>query len=187
MQFPFLIDPNTEKKMYESDDINNYLWATYGAEAKAPLSYRLANWPFVQGISLKLAMFCRPSPEMGFLRATSHKADKPLELWGYESSGFVRRVREVLSRLELRYLYHVMPHGSVAKREQFKKDHGAKFSTQWLRNLLGFVQVPYLVDPNTGAEMFESSAIVEYLVKKYETKPVENESWLEYGIDDKKK
>jgi glutathione S-transferase len=28
-------------------------------------------------------------------------------------------------------------------------------------------QVPYLIDPNTGVEMFESAEIVEYLEKTY--------------------
>ena len=31
----------------------------------------------------------------------------------------------------------------------------------------GRVQVPYLIDPNTGVEMFESTAIVAYLDKTY--------------------
>ena len=31
----------------------------------------------------------------------------------------------------------------------------------------GRVQVPYLVDPNTGAEMFESDAILAYLDRTY--------------------
>jgi hypothetical protein len=31
----------------------------------------------------------------------------------------------------------------------------------------GKVQVPYLVDPNTGTEMFESTAIREYLLATY--------------------
>ena len=29
------------------------------------------------------------------------------------------------------------------------------------------IQVPYLVDPNTGVKMFESAKIVEYLKKQY--------------------
>ena len=31
----------------------------------------------------------------------------------------------------------------------------------------GKVQVPYLVDPNTGTELFESDAIRDYLVATY--------------------
>ena len=29
-QFPFMVDPNTNQKMGESDDIINYLWNEYG-------------------------------------------------------------------------------------------------------------------------------------------------------------
>ena len=42
-----------------------------------------------------------------------------------------------------------------------------------LRQLLqraGRVQLPYLVDPNTGTEMFESAAIRRYLLDTYGTK-----------------
>ncbi len=31
----------------------------------------------------------------------------------------------------------------------------------------GKMQVPYLVDPNTGVKMFESAQIVKYLKKQY--------------------
>ena len=31
----------------------------------------------------------------------------------------------------------------------------------------GRVQVPYLIDPNTGIEMYESAAIIDYLQKTY--------------------
>jgi glutathione S-transferase len=30
MQVPYLVDPNTSTAMYESDEINRYLLATYG-------------------------------------------------------------------------------------------------------------------------------------------------------------
>jgi glutathione S-transferase len=33
----------------------------------------------------------------------------------------------------------------------------------------GKVQVPYLVDPNTGVAMFESAAIRKYLLQTYAT------------------
>ena len=35
----------------------------------------------------------------------------------------------------------------------------------------GRFQVPYLEDPNTGAEMFESERIIEYLRKSYQVSP----------------
>jgi glutathione S-transferase len=32
---------------------------------------------------------------------------------------------------------------------------------------LGRIQVPYLVDPNTGVQLYESAAIVDYLEYQY--------------------
>ena len=31
----------------------------------------------------------------------------------------------------------------------------------------GFFQIPYIIDPNTGVEMFESVEIVKYLEQTY--------------------
>ena len=36
---------------------------------------------------------------------------------------------------------------------------------------VGRFQVPYLEDPNEGIALFESEAIIEYLVKRYEVAP----------------
>jgi len=61
---------------------------------------------------------------------------------------------------------------------------GKKISN--LRKTLHLIQVPLLVDPNTGVEMLESADIVKYLLKTYKTEDIADESWLEYGINDKK-
>ena len=74
---------------------------------------------------------------------------KPLELWGYEASPFVCLVKEVLCELEMPYVQRTCPRGSGKRQEVFEKKKQ--------------FQVPYLEDPNTGAELFESSAIVDYL------------------------
>ena len=62
-------------------------------------------------------------------------------------------MRETLSALEIPYVLHNVGRGS-AKRDEFKA-------------LAGKMQVPYLVDPNTGTAMFESAEIVAYLEKTY--------------------
>lgn len=36
-----------------------------------------------------------------------------------------------------------------------------------LQIMQGKMQVPYLVDPNTGVKMFESAQIVKYLKQQY--------------------
>jgi glutathione S-transferase len=78
---------------------------------------------------------------------------KPLELWSFEASPFSRLVREKLSVLELPYRLHNVAKGSP-KREAFVQRSGK-------------MMVPYLADPNTGVEMFESADIVAYLDRTY--------------------
>ncbi len=146
-QFPYLIDPNTGKEMYESDAIVHYLFETYGAGA-APLQLRA---PIVKDLGPQLASFWRP------LRGVRHRAsrapEQPLELYSYELSPYSRLVREALCELELPYLLHNVARGS-ANREAFVARAGR-------------MMVPYLVDPNTNTEMFESADIVAYLDASY--------------------
>jgi glutaredoxin len=78
---------------------------------------------------------------------------KPLELWSFESSPYCRLVRTLLTGLELPYLLHNVAKDSP-KREAFIARSGK-------------MQVPYLLDPNTGTEMFESVRIEQYLLAKY--------------------
>ncbi len=121
--FPFLVDENTGVKMYESDKIVAYLWKTYGEHAAPPLNERLANggpWTFISlalasgfriwdnkfGLSrVPLCLFAVViSPIcIGMLRTPSKMPEKPLELWGTESSPFCKIAREALCTLELPY------------------------------------------------------------------------------------
>lgn len=81
---------------------------------------------------------------------------EPLTLWGYEGSPFVRPVRETLNRLGLRHIMVNCARGSSNRDLLFEKT--------------GLFQVPYLEDPNSGVNMFESAEIVKYLVSAYTTK-----------------
>jgi len=184
IMFPFLVDPSKNVKLYNSDDIIRYLWATYGAEATAPLNYRVAFWGPYLRCSLYICGFLRPCVDMGILRAGSKKPKEALELWGYESSPFVKRVRETLTMLETPYIMHVIPMGSVSKRDSFAKLHGDSISAT--RRKLGLVQVPFLKDANTNTEMFESSDIVKYLHATYKVSDVPPENWCNYSSTGKK-
>ena len=62
-------------------------------------------------------------------------------------------MREKLCTLELPYRLHNVGKGS-ARRAAFVERSGK-------------MQVPYLVDPNTGAALFESAEIVAYLDREY--------------------
>jgi glutaredoxin len=79
---------------------------------------------------------------------------KPLELYALEGCGHCRRVREALTELDLDYLHRSCPFGSDRNRAP-------------LRARGGKVQLPYLIDPNTGVELYESQAIVRYLASRY--------------------
>ena len=130
--FPYLVDPNTGKEMYESDDIVAYLFREYG-DGPAPVLLRAGP---ITDVTAQLASAWRLGAGVR-----------------YQASPFCRLAREALCRLELPYLLHNVGRGS-AKRDAFVERSGR-------------MMVPYLVDPNTGAEMFESADIVRYLDDTY--------------------
>ena len=145
-QFPYLVDPNTGKEMYESDDIVKYLFAEYGEGP--PPAVLLGGWAALTGSlasALRLGLGTEVEP--------SRAPEKPLELWSFEASPFCRIVREKLCTLELPYRVHNVGKGSP-RRAAFVERSGR-------------MQVPYLLDPNTGAALFESDAIVAYLAREY--------------------
>jgi glutathione S-transferase len=146
-QFPYLVDPNTGKEMYESDDILRYLFERYG-DGGVPLA--LAAGPFTLA-SAAAAGFLRPG--FGARYRPARVPEQPLELYSFEASPFCRIVREVLCSLELPYLLHNVAKGSP-RRDAFVERSGR-------------MQVPYLVDPNTGVEMFESADIAAVLEAHY--------------------
>ncbi|KAF8820753.1 glutathione s-transferase, n-terminal domain containing protein [Cardiosporidium cionae] len=178
LKFPYLEDSNTGVKRYESDDIIRYLWSQYGQRAIAPMNYRLAHYAPLQTITLWTAALLRPLMDMGMLRIASRKPEKLLELWGFENSPFVKRVRETLSSLEIAYVMHIIPYGSEVKREQFRKEHLLEISS--FRQAFGKIKVPYLRDPNTDVSLFESNKIVSYLKDTYQTGSYPTESWKDY-------
>lgn len=146
-QFPFLIDPNTQSEMYESDDIVQYLFERYG-DGHVPLLLDLG--PLTLATS---ALAGLPRMNAGGRARPSRAPQQPLELYSMEASPFCRLVREVLCELELPYLLHNVPKGSE-RREAFRKRSGK-------------AMVPWLSDPNTGTEMFESADIITYLRATY--------------------
>jgi glutathione S-transferase len=144
-QFPYLVDPNTGKEMYESDDIIRYLSDTY-RDGKRPFylgPLTIASGGFAAAVRAGHGRKVRPSKQ----------PEKPLELWSFEASPYCRIAREALNDLELPYVLHNVAKNS-AGREAFVKRSGK-------------MMVPYLFDPNTGKEMFESGDIAAYLVSTY--------------------
>jgi glutathione S-transferase len=144
--FPYLVDPNTNAELYESNDIIRYLVDTYGGGI--PLLLRLG--PITNASSMAASLW-----RVGFGRQkrANRAPEKPLELWSFEASPYCRIVREQLSELEIPYFLHNLGKKSP-KRAAFIE-------------MSGKMMVPYLKDPNTGAAMFESADIVKYLVDTY--------------------
>ena len=147
LMFPYLVDPNTGREMYESSDILRYLAETYGRGA---VPFGLTLGPLTTMTS-SLASLVRPN--RGRRARPAREPEQPLELWSFEESPFCRIAREALCELTLPYRLHNVGKGSAAR---------AKFVER-----SGRMRVPYLVDPNTGAAMFESADIVAYLEKTY--------------------
>ncbi|KAK4396528.1 hypothetical protein Sango_1489400 [Sesamum angolense] len=94
---------------------------------------------------------------LGLLTGSSYSPSKlppkPLEVWAYEASPFCKVVREVLVELELPHILHSCARGSPKRQILYQR--------------VGHFQVPYLEDPNTGVQMFESAEIVDYLRATY--------------------
>ena len=81
------------------------------------------------------------------------RPEQLVELYDFESCPFCRKVRDVLSELDLSYIERSSPHGDRVKR--------AFVATR------GQTQFPFLIDPNTGTELYESEDIITYLVDTY--------------------
>ncbi len=168
-QFPFLIDPNTGTSMYESMDIARYLASTYG---DGTLPWTLSLGPLTTVTSGVASAF---RAGHGSRARASRAPEKPLELYGFESSPYCRLAREALCELELPYLLHnVGKRGEkrpafVARSGELHVAAGAapRRESHAARLRHATLQVPYLVDPNTGTAMFESADIVAYLNKTY--------------------
>jgi len=146
-QFPFLVDPNTGVQLYESAEIISYLFKNYGGRSPGPL---LAIDPLANFTS---AIASATRPARGGRARPSRRPEKQLELYSFEGSPFCRIVRETLCELELPYLLHNVGKESPS-REAFVK-------------ISGRMMVPYLIDPNTGRQMFESADIKKYLLDTY--------------------
>lgn len=149
MMVPYLVDPTSGREMYESDDIVRHLYATYG-NGRVPAIFRI---PLLGNLLSYLASAVRPTHGLRVVEGRKPAPAQPLELYNMESSPYCRKVREALSELDLIHLVRNVPKESPKR--------GA------LAARAGKVQVPYLIDPNTGREMLESDDIVGYLRATY--------------------
>lgn len=149
---PMVYDPNTSIEWTASlergiQPILLYLFKTYG---NGYVPWVLSNPSFTK-VTSTLAMASRFG--LGSTYRSANKPLKPLTVWGYETSPFCKIVTETLCAHELEYVMIYTPRGSP-NRQRMVDEYGR-------------FQVPLLIDPNTGVELWESSAICEYLQKQY--------------------
>jgi len=83
-----------------------------------------------------------------------NQPEKSIKLYEFEGSPFCRRVREVLTLLNLDYEVYPCPKGGTKYRPVVKQ-------------LGGKSRFPFLVDENTGDQMYESQDIIHHLFKHY--------------------
>ncbi len=148
-QFPLLVDANTGTTLYESEDIIDYLHATYGKG-------RDARWKLLAPVNTLSAVVASAVRPRGTKVRTTKRAADPeqlLELYNMEGSPYCRKVREVLCELDLDC--HIKTTTRWGPRRKELVERGGKKT------------VPYLVDPNTNTEMYESDEIVDYLRRTY--------------------
>ena len=151
MQAPYLVDPNTGTELYESDDIIRYLNATYGEGKQA--GWRLPVPAILDDVNSTLASAVRFGRGSRCRRGGLRETFEPLTLFNMEGSPYCRKVRETLSELDLEYVVRNLPKGSPKRAELTRRG--------------GKMQVPYLIDPNTRREMYESDDIIAYLEGQY--------------------
>jgi glutathione S-transferase len=82
------------------------------------------------------------------------KPEQTLQLYDIENCPYCRLVREALTELDLDAEIYPCPKSGTRFRPELE-ERGGK------------AQFPYLVDPNTGMEMYESLDIVAYLFETY--------------------
>ncbi|MBL4867441.1 MAG: glutathione S-transferase N-terminal domain-containing protein [Pseudomonadales bacterium] len=83
-----------------------------------------------------------------------NRPELPLELYDMEGSPFCRVVREVMTQLDLNVIIYPCP------------KNGTRFRPM-VEELGGKQQFPFLVDPNTNQQMYESHDIIAYLYDHY--------------------
>jgi glutathione S-transferase len=167
-QFPYLVDRNSGVEIYESLDIIDYLFATYG-QRELPGKWKAGK---LQTLGSMLAS--APRVTRGMMAHPGVSPELLLELYSFESSPFARPVRELLCEMEIPYLLRncgrtrlqewVLP--SMRERLNIQPDSELE-NRRVLQDTEGKVSIPYLYDPNTGRGLFESSDILDYLRDTY--------------------
>jgi len=150
-KFPFLVDENTDTKLYGTKKIIPYLFKTYG-DSKIPFVLRHPLAGLTSFLASLVRLF-RGVRKARYVKEVQIDDPATIELYSYEAAPPCRLVREVLTELEIPYWLHNVGKRS-AKRKRFVERSGK-------------MMVPYLVDNNNNEALFESNDIIEYLYETY--------------------
>ena len=172
---PFLHDPNTGTKLAESEAIVKYLYEQYGLEGEEVPERRILT-STLASLTRAGSFTSLTAGKNGMYAKASKAARKPLELYSFEASPYSRPAREVLCELEIKYLLHNCGktpggHSDYYPPEiRYENMHNYMPGTENRRKFLeraGRIMMPYIVDPNTGVDMFQTKDIQEYLRETY--------------------
>lgn len=145
---PQLKDPNVgDEVIVGSTAIVKHLYAKY-AVVGPPAVLNVTPVRIASGLLMRAMTGGR-----GAMARPSRAPEQPLELFSFEASPYCRFVRFTLCELELPYVARNLAKGSAKRRPYIER--------------FGKAQFPYLRDPNTGWEGFESLHIEAYLEKTY--------------------
>lgn len=179
-QFPLLIDPNTDTSIQDSARSIDYLFRTYGKVNKAPPS-KWQDFPEreTKGTLISVLNMLRgmKADNANTKRiAAGKQPEQLLELYGFEMSPYSRVVRERLCELELAFVcrnvakerWQDAGHSKLRlKMGKYIPKQAGKRESLMNGAMQGRMQVPFLIDPNTGVELFESKNIIKYLDSVY--------------------
>jgi len=174
-KIPFLHDPNTGMKLDDSEAIVKYLYEQYGIEGmEVPKRWIITST--LASLTRAGSVTSLSAGKNGMLAKPSKAADQPLELYSFEGSPYSRMAREVFCELEIKYLLH-----NVGKTPGGHSDYyppeiryenmpnympGTENRRKFLERT-GKIMMPYIVDPNTGVDMYQTKDIQEYLRETY--------------------
>lgn len=173
-QFPFLIDPNTNTQLLESQAIIEYLFTTYGKRHNTPKSWQRLDRAVLRNVANNLATVVSLGRGLQVDKSSQQQA-KPAELltlYSFEASPFSRIVRERLCELELAHIIRNLPRDGwkdmammiLGKYQPMTGSKRDKVKTEVMHKK---IRVPFLVDANTDTKLFESKDIVAYLNQQY--------------------
>lgn len=168
VELPFLVDENTGEQAMGVHGIATYLYRQYRGVA-APQRYAGEG---ITALSSQLASLTRGSH--GKTVKPARQPQQLMTLYSFESSPYTRLVRERLCEYEIAYrlinlgkqqLADVGPANARLSLKPYRPLENTKRWDFWQAH--GNVQVPYLVDPNSDEDLFESADILEYLDRTY--------------------